>query len=244
MIPYLITEYQKTLTEIGLYKYLQVFNQITFRATFAIILAMLMVWVLGPRVIRWLIKQKIGDTTNFDHADLDRLTSDKRNTPTMGGILISGTIFTISFLLADITKFYVTMGLICLFCYTAIGAVDDWLKLTSARRSGGRQGLMSWEKLLFQVGFALLFGFFIYYHGLNNETTRLMALPFQRVIDRQSSRICGYQLWDMVGYWIRGCRSSLGPRSKSAWVTGFAPFRPARGITCGERALLVTNSMV
>lgn len=182
MIPYLISLYHETLVDWGLYKYLQVFNQITFRATFAIIVSAFMVWLIGPRVIRWLIKQKIGDAPNFDHADLNRLTHDKHNTPTMGGVIISGTIFLVTFLLADISSFYVSMGLVCLLCFTAIGVVDDWLKLTSAsRKSGGRQGLYSWEKLLFQVGFSLLFGFFIYYHGLQNETTRVLTLPFQRV---------------------------------------------------------------
>ena len=51
-------------------------------------------------------------------------------------------------LLADLSNFYVRMALLCLVWLGAVGAVDDWLKLTAGRRAGSRQGLTSLEKLL------------------------------------------------------------------------------------------------
>ena len=59
-----------------------------FRGTCAILLGFVVVWILGPRVIRELIRRKIGDHAEFDHAALNAITKDKKNVPTMGGILI------------------------------------------------------------------------------------------------------------------------------------------------------------
>jgi hypothetical protein len=42
---------------------------------------------------------------------------------------------------------------------------------------------------------------------------------------------------------ISGCMSDFPPRSKSSCVTALAPLSPSTGITCGERLLLVTNSI-
>ena len=47
-----------------------------------------MVWAMGPRVIRLLLRLKIGDQASFNHAQLDEMMKAKRNTPTMGGVMI------------------------------------------------------------------------------------------------------------------------------------------------------------
>ena len=64
---------------------------------------------------------------------------------------------------------------------------DDWLKLTTARRSpGSRDGLRPWEKLLFQVGLAALFSWVLFSQGtvesaeLGPDAARVLNLPFQR----------------------------------------------------------------
>jgi phospho-N-acetylmuramoyl-pentapeptide-transferase len=163
---------------------LRVFEWVEFRAVIAVIVAFALVALSGKRVIRLLIRMKIGDAPEFDHADLNRITRQKANTPTMGGVLISCAILITVCLLADMTNFYVHMGLVCLVWLAVLGGLDDWLKLTSARRApGSRQGLYTWEKFIIQVGTALVLGFFIYQHGYNNPPTRLLALPFQRTID-------------------------------------------------------------
>jgi len=181
MIKILVDLMHDWLVNTGLYSVLQVFNWITFRAIAALILSFALVVAFGPRTIRWLIKQKIGDAPEFNHADLNRLTKHKANTPTMGGVLIAGAIFTSLLLLADIRTFYIQMAMLCLVWLSVLGGFDDWLKLTSARRNpGSRHGLFMWEKLVFQVGIALLLGLFIHFHGSNNPPTHLLNLPFQR----------------------------------------------------------------
>ncbi len=132
-----------------------------FRATLAILLGFLVVWLLGPRTIRTLIRMKIGDRPEFDHESLNRLTQGKANTPTMGGILIAFAVFLCVILLGDLSSFYVRMGLFCLVWLTILGGVDDWLKLTAGRRSGTRDGLRLWEKLIFQVALGALLAVFI-----------------------------------------------------------------------------------
>ena len=125
--------------------------------------------LLLPKVIRQLIKWKVGDRPEFDHAPLNALTRDKSNVPTMGGLIILLSVALGMLLLADLTNFYVRMGLICLVWLGALGAADDWLKLTAARRgSGSRDGLKTYEKLLFQIGLAVVLGYFIYSHGQHN----------------------------------------------------------------------------
>ena len=181
MIPALIDLTKEWLADAGLMSVLQVFNWITFRAIAALILAFALVVIFGKRTIRWLIRQKIGDAPEFDHADLNRMTKHKANTPTTGGLLIAGAILVSVALLSDIRTFYVQMALLCLVWLAALGGFDDWLKLTTARRNpGSRQGLHMWEKLVFQFGIAMLLGLFIHFHGINNPPTHLLNLPFQR----------------------------------------------------------------
>ena len=64
-----------------------------FRSTCAMLMAFLVVWLLGPRVIHELKRRRIGDKTDFDHKLLNEDTQDKKNTPTMGGLLIGAAIF-------------------------------------------------------------------------------------------------------------------------------------------------------
>mgnify|MGYP001598083680 CR=1 FL=1 len=141
------------------------FAGVIFRAAGAIMLSFLIVLLCGGRVIRWLLKQKVGDRPEFHNATLNELTKHKGNTPTMGGIMIIGAIVVSTLLLADIGNFYVDMALLCLVYLAGLGAIDDWLKLTTARRTpGSRDGLIAWEKMVFQVGLGVLLAVFIYYH--------------------------------------------------------------------------------
>ncbi len=149
-----------------LYGFVRPLTYPEFRAVLAIVFSFLLVLLLGRRVIRMLLGMKIGDTPEFYNKSLNDLTRDKRNTPTMGGILIVGAILMTTLLLADIRSFYVQMAMLCLVSLAALGGADDYLKLTAARRRpGSRQGLYSGEKLLFQLGLAVVLGLFIHHHG-------------------------------------------------------------------------------
>ncbi len=181
MLYYLLTKTSDRLDEIGLYSLLQVFYQLEFRAFVAVVCSFLVVLLFGRKTIRWLIKQKIGDSPEFYHADLNEIMARKAATPTMGGILICGSMLLTILLFADLTNRFVMLALIVLAWLAVLGGFDDWLKLTSARRApGSREGLHAWEKLLFQLGIGAVAGYFLYRHGIGRETHHVLTLPFQR----------------------------------------------------------------
>lgn len=136
-----------------------------FRGTLAVPMAFAIVWGFAPRLIRFLIRQKLGDRPEFDNQELNRLTQGKKNTPTMGGLLIVAAILISTLLLANLTSFYIRMGIVCLVWLAIVGGVDDWLKLTADRRAGTRDGLRSWEKLVFQIALGALLAMFILRQG-------------------------------------------------------------------------------
>jgi phospho-N-acetylmuramoyl-pentapeptide-transferase len=178
MLFLLVQQLQGWLEAVGLWKFLRVFKDVTFRAPMALVLSFAVCIVLGPRVIAWLRRRKIGDLARFDQAEVDKLLSGKSGTPTMGGILIVSAIAGSTLLLGNLSNFYVTMALVCLLWLAAVGAADDWLKLTAARRSGGRQGLHTWEKLLFQLGLGVILSYFTYRHGGQWAQTHTLYFPF------------------------------------------------------------------
>ncbi|HET6427011.1 MAG TPA: phospho-N-acetylmuramoyl-pentapeptide-transferase [Phycisphaerae bacterium] len=148
-------------------------QKLTLRMVCAAVTSFLVVAMLSPRTIRWLVRMKLGDRPEFDHAELNELTRHKSATPTMGGILIVLAILVATYLFADMVNFYVRMAFMVVIWLAGLGAVDDWLKLRAARlaRAAGadakptRDGLRSYQKVLFQIALAVLLSFFIHHHG-------------------------------------------------------------------------------
>lgn len=173
------------LTAHNLYRFVMVFDQLGFRAFVAGFFAFAAVLLSGNRVIRWLRAKKIGDTAQFDVEALNQALASKANTPTMGGLLIAAAIAGATLLFADLANRYVQLALVVLVWHTALGGVDDWLKLTAASRPGAsRQGLYAWEKLVFQLGVGLLIGYSAYTAGFGapgeHSLAHALNLPFQK----------------------------------------------------------------
>ena len=177
MLHLFVTTFEEWLKAHNL-DFLRVFTFVTFQSALATLLSFVLCIAFGPMVINWLRRQKIGDLASFDQVEVDRLMEGKKGTPTMGGILIIGAIAITTLLVADLQNFYVRMALICLIWLGAVGAADDWLKLTAGRRSGSRQGLTSLEKLLFQIGLSVLLAVFTYNYGRELEPAARFYLPF------------------------------------------------------------------
>ena len=159
--------------------FLRVFTFASFQTTAAILLGFLICVSFGSAVIAWLRRMKIGDAGKFDQAEVDKLMEGKKGTPTMGGVLIITAISASCVLLADLSNFYVQMALLCLLWLGAVGAVDDWLKLTAARRSStSRQGLTGLEKLLFQIGLGVILCYFTFQYGRELAPNHTLYFPF------------------------------------------------------------------
>lgn len=167
-----------------------VFDYVEFRAVASVVISFFFVIALGRRTILWLVKQKVGDQPEFYLQDLNTLMKGKKNTPTMGGILIVGSIFATTLLMGNFASFYVILAMTCLVWLFVIGLFDDYLKLTAAQRKpGSREGLYSHEKLIAQVALALILGLFLYKYGINKERfpdpdvqmiSHALTLPFAK----------------------------------------------------------------
>jgi phospho-N-acetylmuramoyl-pentapeptide-transferase len=156
----------------------RVFTFPTFQSTLAVLVSFFMCVLLGPRVIEWLRRHKLGDLASFDQVEMDQAMQSKKGTPTMGGVLIIASIVITTLLLADLKNFYVLLGMAALVGLGAIGAFDDWLKLTAGRREGSRQGLQGPEKLIGQIGLAAILSYFTWRHGAANPVAQELYLPF------------------------------------------------------------------
>ena len=150
-------------------------QKLILRMVCAAVSSFLIVAMLSPRTIRYLVRKKLGDRPEFDHAALNELTRHKSATPTMGGILIVLAIAVGTYLFADLGSMYIRMAFMVMVWLGALGGVDDWLKLRAARlraEAAGsaepiptRDGLRMYQKILFQIALAVLLASFIYRHG-------------------------------------------------------------------------------
>lgn len=192
MLFFLVEAIQNWLEDHGLHAVVRLMFQLEFRAFAAFVLSFAGVLVFGPRTIRWLIRQKIGDAPEFYNAKLNEMMARKAATPTMGGILICGSVAGTILLLADVMHNpYVRLSLVVLVWLVVLGGFDDWLKLTAARRApGSREGLRAWEKLLFQLGIGAIAGFFLYRFGLaRGDDAIVLNLPFQRTYQPATTQL-------------------------------------------------------
>ncbi|MEY3026190.1 MAG: phospho-N-acetylmuramoyl-pentapeptide-transferase [Planctomycetota bacterium] len=189
MLYYLTTAFEGWLGE-SVYWVIQIFTQFHFRAFAALIFSFAFVLIFGPGTIAKLRALKVGDSPEFYNQDLNTLNRSKRDTPTMGGVLIVGAILSSVFLFGDIVNSrYVHLSMLILVWLAGVGIFDDWLKLTAARRAAGtREGLFAWEKLLFQLGGAGLVAFFLF--GVSSQeidpSAVCLNLPFQRTYEPQA----------------------------------------------------------
>lgn len=177
MIYHLLDWFREAFThKLGLYAY----EDVLFRAVLAALTSLAVAIFLAPKVIRWLMRMKIGDRPEFHHAALNELMRERANTPTMGGIIILAAVLAGIFLWAKLNNPFIHKAIFILIWFGGIGAVDDWLKLTSKIRHRSRDGLKAWEKLVFQFGGAVLIALFLRsdFHAI--EDAKMFWLPFYK----------------------------------------------------------------
>jgi len=177
MIYHLLQYFSSFLSEkLHFYAY----QYVMFRAVMAILTSLAIALVIGPKIIRWLMRKKIGDRPEFHHAALNELTKEKANTPTMGGLIILSAASITTLLWAELSNPFVQKALFVLLWFGVLGAIDDWLKLTAASRQRDRDGLVAWEKLLFQIGGAVLIALFLYFDFRDIDDAKLLWVPFYK----------------------------------------------------------------
>ncbi len=118
--------------EIGLFN---LFRYLTFRSSGAAVTALLISFILGPSLIRWLkSRQPEGQPIRTDGPESHLLT--KKGTPTMGGSLILIALACSTLLWADLANGYVWVVLFVTLGFGLVGFGDDYLKLTRRNHRG------------------------------------------------------------------------------------------------------------
>src|SRR6187402_3093479 len=110
-----------------------VFGYITLRAVLATMTALVISFVIGPRMITWLARMKIGQSVR-DDGPQSHLA--KAGTPTMGGALILVAICITTLLWGNLSNRFVWVVLIVMLGFGAVGWVDDWRKVVYRNPKG------------------------------------------------------------------------------------------------------------
>lgn len=117
------------------------FQFISFRVLLAVLFSLIITTVFGKQLIRYLRRRQIGETVRDLGLEGEK---EKKGTPTMGGIIILLAILIPTLLLADLTKVYIRLMLLCTVWLGVIGFIDDYLKM-KAKRVAKEKGI-SYEK--------------------------------------------------------------------------------------------------
>jgi phospho-N-acetylmuramoyl-pentapeptide-transferase len=131
------------------YRGLNVFQYVTFRTAWATITALLISLLFGGKVINKLADLKIGQEIR---EELSEEHQAKKGTPTMGGVLILGSVFLSTILWARLDSLYLWLALGATTAFGLIGFADDYIKIVKKRSLG----LTGWQKILGQLITALV----------------------------------------------------------------------------------------
>lgn len=129
-------------------KGLNVFQYVTFRTALATIIALLISLLFGGKVIKKLSDLKFGQEIR---EELSAEHQAKKGTPTMGGILILGSVFIATILCARLDSLYLWLTLGATTLFGIIGLADDWIKIVKKRS----EGLTERQKLIGQLAVAV-----------------------------------------------------------------------------------------
>jgi phospho-N-acetylmuramoyl-pentapeptide-transferase len=112
---------------------LNVFRYITVRTALASLTALFLSLVFGPWMTRRLRELQIGQYIREESPERHQ---SKAGTPTMGGVLIVGSLVIPTLLWADLRNPYVLLALCSTLAFAAIGFVDDYTKVVLKRNLG------------------------------------------------------------------------------------------------------------
>lgn len=120
--------------QLGFPGILNLFRYLTFRAGAAIMTALAIGLIIGPRFIGWLrVRQGKGQPIRDDGPQTHLA---KRGTPTMGGLMILTALVSSVLLWMDLSSIYVWACLFVTLGFGAIGFLDDYDKVTKASHKG------------------------------------------------------------------------------------------------------------
>src|SRR3954468_14673292 len=111
------------------------FRYLTFRSIAAFLTALILSFVIGGGLIRWLRSKQAQGQPIREDGPASHIVS-KKGTPTMGGLLILIALSVATLLWADLTNRYVWCVLGITVTFGAIGLWDDFLKVSTRHPNG------------------------------------------------------------------------------------------------------------
>jgi len=147
-----------------------VLSYLTVRAVFSMITALLITLFLGKWIISKLQHYQIGQVIRGDGPESHQ---EKAGTPTMGGLLILFAFTTSMIIWGDWSNPYLWIVLTTAFIFSAIGFIDDYLKLKRISSNG----LSGRQKLVAQSIGAIIIGSWLIALDSSSITTELL-IPF------------------------------------------------------------------
>ena len=141
-------------------RFLNLFQYITFRAACAGLLAFILSLLFGPRVIRKLISLKVGQPirTAEEVHKLAELHGGKIGTPTMGGVLILGTVLVATLVCARPLNPFVAVCACTMSACGLLGFCDDYKKVKERKSDGiSSRTKLSWQLIIALIAAAFIF---------------------------------------------------------------------------------------
>lgn len=134
------------------------FQYISFRTGMALITSLIISMLYGKKIIRVLQKKQIGEIVR----DLGlEGQMQKKGTPTMGGLIILGSILIPVLLFGDLQNVYVILMLVATVWLGFVGFLDDYIKVFKKNKAGLRGKF----KIGGQVVLGLVVGFTMYFNS-------------------------------------------------------------------------------
>jgi len=147
-----------------------VFNYLTMRAILGALTALILSFVIGPKMIARLSLNQVGQLVR-DDGPASHLP--KAGTPTMGGALILTAIVVSTVLWSDLENRFIWVVLFVTLAYGVIGFVDDYRKLVLQ----DPKGMSAWQKLFWQSAAAIIAAVALYMMA-TDEVSNSLLIPF------------------------------------------------------------------
>jgi len=153
--------------------YYSIFNVLTYlsvRVVLAVLTALAFSLWAGPKLIRYLQRQQIGQVVRDDGPESH---FSKSGTPTMGGVLILASIVLSTLLWSKLDNLYVWIVLFTTLAFGAVGFADDYLKVVRKHPDG----LIARWKYFWQSAIAILIGI-VLYTTAESDAQLTLVVPF------------------------------------------------------------------
>lgn len=128
---------------------------VSFRAVLAFVVSLLLATLVGGKIINQLRKKQIGETIRSLGLEGE---NSKKNTPTIGGIIIIIALVIPTLLFAQLDNIYITLILITTLMMGALGFTDDYIKVFRHKK----EGLRGKYKIIWQATLGLILGLTLY----------------------------------------------------------------------------------